>query len=182
MKGKRIAHNADGFGTVWSIDNNIYDGTSDGYDSLHDPGLQLDADGVFRSGFIGHKSTPTESEAILYTRSSDAVAWDAPVVVYETAGTGLLNDVTIDKVSVSGNDIVILTFLEDDEIYITYSFDDGQTWDVPTMLSAGTGAADKPDMCVTSDGFIHNTWEVGFDPDNEAVGSIEYIRAGFVEE
>ena len=59
-------------------------------------------------------------------------------------------------------------------VYLTFSWDAGETWQEPKVLSSGSDY--RPDTCTSSDGRIHTVWE----HDKGTDYSIEYIRATFV--
>jgi hypothetical protein len=172
----RLAYNDDGTGMAWNVANPVYDGTAGGYDRARDPGLHLDNGNVFRSAFILHRTNPSETESIAYTKSANGLTWDAPTIAYTTTGTNVFNDVTINLVTLNGHEIVMITFLVGDKVYLISSSDDGATWKTPLLMS--TGADSKPDSCVTPDGYVHTVWEHNKGTDL----SIEYIRAHFVED
>jgi hypothetical protein len=153
----RLAYNTDGSAMDLNNGNVVYDGTADGYDRARDPGLHLDANNVFRSAFVLHTTSPSEMESIAYTKSTDGLTWDAPLIAYSVPGTNLLNDVTVNLVTVNGHEIVTITYLEGDKVYLTFSWDEGETWQTPVLLS--TGSDSKPDTCLTPDGYLHTVWE-----------------------
>lgn len=171
-----IAYNSDGLATSWNTGNVVYNGLIDGYDSAHDPCLIQDPDGIFHSAFILHASSPSDAESIAYVRSSNALDWTTPVIAYETVGTGHLFDPTVEVVEVAGTEILVLTYREDDKIYLVFSWDEGVLWQTPTLLSTGNDI--QPDTSVTSDGYVHTVWE----HDEGTDLRIEYIRAHFVED
>ncbi len=170
----RMAYNVDTNGLNWNTGNDIYDGASDGYDSAREPSLLLDDDGDWHSVFILHTNTPSSTESIAYTRSTDGLNWDAPLTVYDIPGVDILDWANVQTVEVASTEIVTVTFSENNRIYLTYSWNEGQSWEIPTALSAGT-TDNYPDMCVTSDGYIHNVWEHDLGADI----IIEYIRAHY---
>ena len=168
-----MAYNADGTGDSWTSGVDIYDGASGGYNSAHDPGLHIDADDEFHVPFILHSDSNMES--IAYIHSEDGETWDDPVTVYETSGDGQLFDPTFDIAYVGFEPVYVITYLEVDEVYLTYSANLGLNWETPVLIS--TGADIKPDMCVTDDGYVHNVWE---HDDGDEDYSIQYIRAQFI--
>ena len=171
----RLAYNSDGTATNWNYDNDVYNGSPDGYDRARDPALHIDGNGVFHAAFILHKSSPSDAECITYARSNDGLSWDNPVTAYEASGTGVLNNVTVAMVEVEDIDVIVVTFLLNDEVHLTYSCNKGQNWEEPILL--GTGNNSNPDMCTDDDGFVHNVWEHDEGDDTR----IEYIRAYFVK-
>lgn len=172
----RIAYNSDGEALTWDYDNDVYDGASDGYDAARDPSLWRDSDADWHSAFILHTSSPSSTESIAYARSDDALAWTSPVTVYETAGQDVLDWVTVSSVTVECNEIVVITYQENDIVYLTYSWDLGQTWQTPSQLS--TGSDSKAGTCVTDDNYVLTCWE----HDEGADSRIEVIRSHFEQD
>jgi hypothetical protein len=157
---------------TWSY-NNVYDGGGSGRDIARDPSLYYESDGDFHCAFITHDTTP--NEYITYTRSTDGSSWSGGATAYQVSGTDALDDPTVDAVVVSEHEIVVITYLEGGKVYLVFSWDKGETWQPPTLLSTGDDIT--PDTCSTANGYVHNVWE-------HAVGAesnVEYIRAHFVE-
>ncbi len=173
----RMAVNSDGDGVTWDIDNDIYDGVSDGYDVVRDPGIRLDSNGIWHCAFIRHTYDPQSTESIAYCRSTNGVDWEAPYTAYELPDIDILDDPTVETVDIEGQEIIVVTYLEGDKVYLIFSWDEGETWQPPTLLSTGT---DKlPDTCASTDGYVHNVWE----HDNNAGDKrVEYVRAHFEED
>ncbi len=158
---------------TWTI-NDVYNGSSDGYTQLRDPSIQYESDGDFHAAFIAYDSTP--ARYVLYTRSTDGDNWTAPTIAYKVPGAPLFDDPTVDVAEVDGHEIVLITYMEDNDIYMVFSWDEGETWQAPVLLS--NGMATYPDTCTTTNGQVHTVWE-------HQVGSdiqIDYIRATFVED
>jgi hypothetical protein len=82
--------------------------------------------------------------------------------------------VNVETVEVSGVEIISVVYCEDDTIFLTYSWDEGQTWQNPTVLSSGNDML--PGTSVTSDSYVHSVWEHNTGSDQV----IEYIRAHYV--
>jgi hypothetical protein len=172
----RIAYNSDGEALTWDYDNDVYDGAADGYDSARDPSLWLDSDSDWHSAFILHTNSPSSTESIAYVRSDDALAWSTPVTVYEVAGEGILDWVTVTAVTCGCNEIIVITYQENDIVYLTYSWNLGQTWQTPTQLSTGSDC--KSGTCVTDDDYVITCWE----HDEVTDKRIEVIRAHFEQD
>lgn len=172
----RIAYNSDGEALTWDYDNDVYDGSADGYDSARDPSLWRDSDGDWHSAFILHTNSPSSTESIAYARSDDALAWATPVTVYETAGQDVLDWVTVSAVTCGCNEIIVITYQENDIVYLTYSWNLGQTWQTPTQLSTGNDS--NSGTCVTDDGYVLTCWE----HDEGVDRRIEVIRAHFEQD
>jgi len=158
---------------TWSSDA-VYDGTADGRNIARDPSLYYESDGDFHCAFITHDTTP--KEYITYCRSTNGLTWTNGVTAYQVSGTNVLDDPTVNTVIVDGHEIVLVTYMEVDKIYLVFTWDQGETWQAPLLLS--TGSDGYPDMCSVSNGYAHAVWEhaVGYD------SNIEYIRAHFVKD
>jgi hypothetical protein len=172
----RTAYSSDGTAGSWNTGNEVYDGASDGYDRAREASIQLDSDGYFHATFILH-SSGTGKEYLAYVNSSDGLNWSSPVIALEIDGENILNDPTMDLVELDGDKILLITYLDIDVIKLTYSWDDGQTWQSPVTISNGSDSL--PDTCVTPDGYIHNCWINEETPGGDT--RVEYIRAHFVE-
>ena len=172
----RIAYNSDGEALTWDYSNDVYDGAADGYDCARDPSLWLDSDDDWHSAFILHTNSPSSTESIAYVRSDDALAWQTPVTVYETAGVNILDWVTVTAVTCECNEIIVITYQENDIVYLTYSWDLGATWQAPTQLS--TGSDSNSGTCVTDDDYVLTCWE----HDEVTDRRIEVIRAHFEQD
>ncbi|MCD6218480.1 hypothetical protein J7L05_11585 [bacterium] len=172
----RMAYNSDGEALTWDYNNDVYDGSADGYDCARDPSLWLDSDSDWHSAFILHTNSPSSTESIAYVRSDDALAWSTPVTVYEVSGADVLDWVTVTAVTCGCNEIAVITYQENDIVYLTYSWNLGQTWQTPTQLS--TGADCKAGTCVTDDDYVLTCWE----HDEVTDKRIEVIRAHFEQD
>ncbi len=159
----------------WSY-MDIYDGAGDGYDQARDPSIKLESDGDWHCAFILYTTDPESFESIAYCRSADGASWSAPVTVYQAPGLNVLNDATIEAVEVEGQEILVITYTEADMVYLTFSYDEGETWQEPVLMSSGSDH--RPDTCATSDGYIHTVWE----HDKGTDYRLEYLRAHFVTE
>lgn len=174
----RMSYNSDGTCTNWNNNNTVYNGSPDGYDSAREPGIFLSDEDEYYCSFILHTNTPSSTEMIAYVTSSDALDWSStPVITYEVAGSGVIQDPTLKVFDQDGVEMLVLVYQESNEIYLTFSWDDGVTWQPPTLLS-GSDNASKPDMTLTDDDFVHVVWE------NNSGSDIvcEYIRVSFVED
>ena len=167
----RMSYNADGTGTSWNSGNVVYDGASDGYTGVHDPSLFLDGDGDFHSAFIANDGLV---DNILYTRSTDGLSWDTPLIAYTAVSSGTIKDPTVKTMDVDSDEFLILQYLDGNEVYITFSWDAGAEWQEPVLIS-DTDNALMPDFDITVDGYIHSAWEHDTGTDHV----IEYIRAYF---
>jgi hypothetical protein len=174
----RTASSPDGSPGGWDTGNDVYDGATDGYNRAREASIQYDAEGDFHCAFILHESSPSSKEYLAYVTSSDGSNWSSPLLALEVDGVDILNDPTIDVVNDNGNEILLITYLDDDVVKMVFSWDAGQTWTSPETL--GNGGDSLPDTCVGSNGYIHTCWM-----NEETAGGdtrIEYIRAVFVEE
>jgi hypothetical protein len=172
----RMVINSDGNGLTWDYENDVYDGAADGYDAARDPSIRLGVDGIWHCAFIRHTSNPDSIEGIAYCRSADGVHWTTPYTAYELPGVNVLDDPTVEVVYVKGQEIILITYLEGDKVYLIFSWDEGETWQAPTLLS--TGVDILPDTCASTDGNVHTVWEHDTGGDKR----IEYIRAHFEED
>jgi hypothetical protein len=149
----RLAYNTDSSGLLWDTSTVVYDGSLTGTTGVHDPGLDVDPDGEFHVTFVRVSGANNQ---LCYVYSADGTSWTSPVVIAEMPDA--INDDPICFFVFDGLDFLATVWKGGTHIYISFSFDGGQTWADAVQVDSLLPENVQPDFVVTSDGVMHIAW------------------------
>jgi len=169
----RLAYNTDSTGLIWNTSTIVYDGSATGTTGAHDPGLDIDPSGEFHVTFV---RVAGANNQLCYVHSTDCASWTNPVVIAEMPGT--INDDPICFFKFSATDFLATVWRGGTHIYISFSYDGGETWAEAAQVDSLMPQNVQPDFVVTADGVMHIAWAAK----NDTYYDIHYRNAWLEEQ
>jgi hypothetical protein len=151
----KLAYNSDSTGLTWDISTTAYDGSATGTTGAHDPGLDIDPNGEFHVTFVRVSGADNQ---LCYIHSTDGSTWTDPVVIAEMPVS--FNDDPICFFEFDGLDFLATVWKGGTHIYVSFSFNNGQSWADAVQVDSLLPDNSQPDFTVTSDGVMHIAWAV----------------------
>jgi len=149
----KLAYNTDSTGLIWDTSTVVYDGSTSGTTGAHDPGLDITPDGKFNVTFARVSGSNYQ---LCFIHSDDGITWTTPSVIAEMPDA--INDDPVCFFVSSGHDFLATVWKSGMHIYLSFSYDGGQTWADAAQVDSLLPENAQPDFIVTSDGIMHIAW------------------------
>ncbi len=128
-----------------------------GYSSVRDPGLKVDENDVLHIAFLRNNDTTGEDEVCYIYSTDGGVNWSDVSVVHTSPNE--MTDTPIEAYEAYDHSILAIAFEDGESVWFTYSFDGGDTWADPELISyEGSSVDQMPDMVVGTDNNLHFAW------------------------
>jgi len=166
----RLAYNV-GDGFTWDTSTIVWDADGSGAHSPRDPGLHIDESG-FHGTFV-RTDFLTGFNELCYTYSSNGSVWSEPVVIRSNVFE--LKDSPIWHYDWVGQSVLCTVWEENENIWTSFSLDDGDTWVEPIMVSTTYDQNRHCDLVVSGT----DNWHFVYSVYNTSTGrwDIDYRRA-----
>ncbi len=155
----------------WDTSTVVWDAKGSDAHSPRDPGLHLDETGFYitfvRTDYL------TGFNELCFTKSNDGSDWTEPLVI--RANVFKITDNPICRYDWDGTSVLAVVWWEGDQIWASFSIDDGETWADRVLLSEASDLNRHADMIIAPT----DNWHIVFGTYDTSSGlyEIHYRRA-----